>query len=413
MNGQTERLSAMKVSGHVDERKPSALIEIPWLPEYHGGVNVVVLTLLKHLSRNNDFDPVLLVNDWDAREPEQSEFRGYQTVKLNLVGPQRGLKSILSFVRRMPKLLRQLQDMIKDRNVRLIDVHYPTTDALGFAILKKLGRYSGKFFLSFHGTDVLTYKSSSFLERCFQNFIISQSDRLIVCSDQLGTELRSAVPEKYREKIITIRNGVDHEAFLHDDFRQPGFLDQLEQRDYILCVAKYTPNKGLKTLITAFSRVAPAHPDLYLTLVGASTPYIDELRALVQDLDIADRVTFFEDVEHANLPSFYLNARMLVLPSFREGAPLVLLEAALCKLPVIATRVGGIPELIKHDQSGLLFPSGDDNALTEALERVLDDEAVAQRLATQLHEHVMQEMTWQSRYNKYIDVVAGQSRATG
>ncbi|MHB9143915.1 MAG: glycosyltransferase [Symbiobacteriia bacterium] len=133
-------------------------------------------------------------------------------------------------------------------------------------------------------------------------------------------------------------------------------------------VGRLEPEKGHAHLLEAFSLLATEYPHLHLHLVGDGVE-LPRLQALARDRGIVDRVVFFgyqSDVT-ACLQDFDLFA----LPSLREGMPLALLEAMSSGLPVVATRVGGVPEAL--GEAGILVKPGDDQALAAALRAMIDD----------------------------------------
>ena len=141
---------------------------------------------------------------------------------------------------------------------------------------------------------------------------------------------------------------------------------------HVLFVGRLAGVKGAPLLLEAAARLAPRHPGLRVTLVGdgPERPAL-ERRAAALGLAAAVRFTGFlgEDGVAARLAE----ADMLVLPSFAEGVPVVLMEAMASALPVVASRIMGIPELVEDGRSGILVPPGDVDALEGALCRLADD----------------------------------------
>jgi glycosyltransferase involved in cell wall biosynthesis len=117
-----------------------------------------------------------------------------------------------------------------------------------------------------------------------------------------------------------------------------------------------------------------------------------ELERLIQVEGVSESVNLLGHVSDA---SSYLKALdLFVLPSRSEGLGYVLLEAGSAGLPVVATNVGGIPEIVEHEETGLLVPSGDREALTNALERLANDEALRTQLGKNLQEKVARDFSF-------------------
>jgi glycosyltransferase involved in cell wall biosynthesis len=139
--------------------------------------------------------------------------------------------------------------------------------------------------------------------------------------------------------------------------------------------------KGLFELIDAFAELRSAHPDLRLVLAGdGSETERLEAHARARGLG-ADAIELPGWVGPETKMQLLSTASCFVLPSYHEGLPLAMLEAMTCGVPVVATAVGGIPEVVTDEVSALLVPPRDSHALARALARVLTDPDLAARLS--------------------------------
>jgi glycosyltransferase involved in cell wall biosynthesis len=152
-------------------------------------------------------------------------------------------------------------------------------------------------------------------------------------------------------------------------------------RTTIISVGRLSAEKGQAGLLQAFGNLAGDYPDAALVIVGDG-PEGAALQAVARRLGIADRVTFTGRLSESDTLERIAAADILVLPSFMEGLPIVLMEAMAAGTAVVASRVAGIPELVKEGESGLLFTPSNWGELTDCMRRLLDDEALRQRLAT-------------------------------
>ena len=143
----------------------------------------------------------------------------------------------------------------------------------------------------------------------------------------------------------------------------------------IVCVARLSAEKGHLGLLDA---IAPL--DATLTLVGDG-PMLAEIEAAVARLGLGGRVRFAGRLDEAATLAAIARADLLVLPSFMEGLPIVLMEAMAMGVPVIGSRVAGVPELIEDGVEGLLFRPGDWDDLRRCIARVLDEPALGDALA--------------------------------
>lgn len=147
----------------------------------------------------------------------------------------------------------------------------------------------------------------------------------------------------------------------------------------LLFVGRLAAVKGAPLLLDAMAALARRHADARLTFVGDG-PDRAALERRVDAAGLRDRVTFTGYLDPAGVAARLREADALVLPSFAEGVPVVLMEAMATAIPVVTTRIAGIPELVEDGVSGLVVPPGDVAALTGALERLAADHDLGVRL---------------------------------
>ncbi|MBU6247808.1 MAG: glycosyltransferase family 4 protein [Xanthomonadaceae bacterium] len=167
-------------------------------------------------------------------------------------------------------------------------------------------------------------------------------------------------------RVHVVYNGVDHARF------SPGSQHEARHRlglpgdmPVLLYVGNLKASKGCLDLLEAFAPVTLSRPDARLVFVGAGECR-DALRVRADELGLGNAVHLAGVIPHADLPDWFRAASLLCLPSHNEGVPNVVLEAMACGTPVVATRVGGIPEVVP-EEAGLLVPLRDRHALTGAL----------------------------------------------
>ncbi|MGD0862397.1 MAG: glycosyltransferase [Candidatus Limnocylindrales bacterium] len=210
-------------------------------------------------------------------------------------------------------------------------------------------------------------------------------DRLIVVSSaieqKIADEGRRSVP------ISLIYNGVDLQRYNH---QQPCCTLHEEygidaDAPIVGVVARLEPEKGHRTLLDAWPLVLAAVPNAWLLVVGEGSER-DSLEAQADILGISGRVVFTGRRE--DVPAVTAALDISVLPSYREAQGLSVLEAMALSRPVVASAVGGIPEMIEDGVSGLLVPSHDCDALAAAIVRLLTDHPLADTIARRGHDLV-------------------------
>jgi glycosyltransferase involved in cell wall biosynthesis len=239
--------------------------------------------------------------------------------------------------------------------------------------------------------------------------LLHGADAVVPCSREIAEALIRIDPAS-AERIQVIHNAVDPERLLAEERLNPSLPEDLRGRRYVLSVASFEPRKGHDILLAAFGRIAAALPDIDLVLVGARASLSPQLDEMIERFELHGRVFVYEDVAHVHIPAFLKNALVFALASRYEGLPLVLLEAGVFGLSVVATRVGGIPELVVDGENGLLIEFEDVAALADRLAFVLDDPDERARLGSNLHRTVQCAFTWQQAYRRVVQLIDGMDR---
>ena len=194
---------------------------------------------------------------------------------------------------------------------------------------------------------------------------VADASAVVCISDFARSQVAALADPAALAKVHTVRCGIDLPAF-QPAAERPGSSAE------ILCVAAMSRRKGHVVLLDALPRVLERVPAARLTLAGDG-PEREFLKTRARDLDVADAVRFLGAVEHDRMPALYEAADVFCLPSFAEGIPIVLMEAMAMEIPVVATRIMGVPELVEHERSGLLVSPARADALADALVRLLTD----------------------------------------
>jgi len=158
----------------------------------------------------------------------------------------------------------------------------------------------------------------------------------------------------------------------------------------LMFVGRLAGIKGVPLLLDALAQLQDKHPDAHLTLIGDG-PDRAALETKTKAMGLGDRVTFTGYLGQAEVAEHLNRSDALVLPSFAEGVPVVLMEAMAAQLPVIATRVAGVQELVEDGVSGYTLPPGDMEALVEALDHLLSDPDLPRQMGQAGREKVVAE----------------------
>jgi glycosyltransferase involved in cell wall biosynthesis len=213
--------------------------------------------------------------------------------------------------------------------------------------------------------------------------------------------MRTNVATWYRtdkEKIVVIPNGVDIKLF---NKRKDGSV--LDGDPKILYVGSLSWTKGIDILIRAVARVRSDLPGMRLHLVGPTTSFSEEIRLLIRKEGVEKEVLFHNYVPHSILPRYYGSADICIFPSRLESFGLVILEAMASGAPIVASNIPSFREILSDGESGLLFESGNDEALSKAISTLVGDPLLRKRVC-QAALQVARKYSWENIAQRYLDL---------
>jgi glycosyltransferase involved in cell wall biosynthesis len=207
-----------------------------------------------------------------------------------------------------------------------------------------------------------------------------------VCiSDYARSQLMTLSDPSIWERLEVVHVGIPLEQFTRTE-RSPA----VSAAPRILCLGRLVPEKGQAVLLEAVGLLAARGRRVAVAFAGEG-PSRPALEALAGKLGVQAQTTFLGAVGQEEIHDLYARSSIFCLPSFAEGVPCVLMEAMAMELPVLSTRIAGIPELIEDGESGLLVAPGRADELATALERLLEDPELVRRLTRQGREKVVRE----------------------
>lgn len=218
----------------------------------------------------------------------------------------------------------------------------------------------------------------SWLLSSLTKWMVAQCDVLYAVSEQLRA--------KYgREGKASV---VASESRLKEEYFHYRVRDRIGEVPLLLFVGRLEEVKGVDYLLKALAILQSRGFKCRLRIVGSGTQ-MDRYRELAHRLGIAHSVEWIGFVPFDALLQHYRQADLFVLPSLSEGMPLVILEAMANSLPVVATQVGGIPELVQHGRNGVLVPPANAMALADAIRSVLEDRQRYRQMTKLAYEAVL------------------------
>jgi glycosyltransferase involved in cell wall biosynthesis len=270
------------------------------------------------------------------------------------------------------KVIGRIRKIIEERNINVVHAHGFKADVYCYAALRST---STPLVSTCHNwlEDGLALSIYGMLDR----FVLRYFDAVAAVSPAVSFVLHhSGVAH---DKIQLIDNGIDLSRF---EGAWPKLRGELGVGDapVIGFVGRLSPEKGLRHLLQAASRIFPKWLDATLVLVGDG-PERESLQKLAGELGISHRIHFTG--QRFDTPEMYASFDVLVLPSLTEGLPLTLLEALASRRAVVASSVGAVPNIVAHETTGLLVTPGDVEGLASSIERLLRDSALRKLLGEQ------------------------------
>lgn len=282
----------------------------------------------------------------------------------------------------------------------LIHAHFSYPDGFGMIGLAK--KWNIPLVISALGTIERkvayegTYTSRQIIKAMnFADKVLSVSEDLKLHIVNLGIN---------ENKVIVVPNGVDTEKFKPAGKENSRKLLNLPlDKNIILFVGALRSIKGVDYLIEAAKNFVDSNTELYL--VGRDDGLKKSLKKMAQDFKITDFIKFIGPVNHEDIPLWISASDILVLPSLSEGRPNVVLEALACEVPVVATDVGGIPELIINGETGYLVPAKNPLELSEKVNKLLGDENQREKMGKFGRKSIIQRgLTWEAHAKKTVDI---------
>jgi len=194
------------------------------------------------------------------------------------------------------------------------------------------------------------------------------------------------------DKIDIIPNGIPKEAFKKYDSKAPRKKHGLNR--YLLFIGRMYHEKSPVHLVNALEILKDDYPDLGVIFAGPDQGEVAKVKALAKDKNLMDRVVYAGKVEEHEKYELLAGCEAFVLPSKFEAQGIVFIEAWTQKKPVIGTRVGGVPYVITHGETGLLYDYGDMDGLTGHIKTILENPGEARRLGEKGFAEAGQNWRW-------------------
>jgi len=330
-----------------------------FLPDV-GGIEVLAAKALPKLQQRN-YDLVVVTSHGKYDLADETEYNGIPVYRFH-TRTAVGKGNLGQLIRIRQKVAKLKQSFEPDL------VHINLSDPSAYFHLSTTTAYPALTLLTLHQN--LAYFGLKGSLDTLLGQMLSMADWVTAVSAVTLSGIQAFMPE-IRERSSVIYNGLDTPDLLPEPlpFDAPR----------ILCVGRLLHQKGFDLAITAFASLLDRFPRARLTIVGDG-PKRSDLEQQAAALDLAEAVEFKGRISPEHVPELMNTATVVVMPSRSEGFPMVALEAAQMARPIVATPVGGLPESVVHQQTGLLVEPEDSLALAEAIAFLLSHPDTARRM---------------------------------
>ncbi len=354
-----------------------------------GGAELQMLLLAKFINKS-EFMPILACGNHKQLDNWCEKFKKEEISVIRLeISSKHDLKQYSL-----------LKEIIEQEKIDLLHIHVwnPASGRLGF-----LAGKSTK-------TPIITTEHDPFklslVKNIFKKHTLKSVKKIITVSKNNAQILKKLYP-KHNQKISVIHNGIDTTwwksqllRFTENDLKEIKEKVFHAKKDTLIIatIAELHERKGLKYLIKAMPELVKKFPNVKLIIIGEG-PQRKELEQLVKKLDMQANIELLG--RQNDIPFLLKSSNIFALPSRREAFGLVNAEAMICGLPVVATKVGGIPEIVADEKTGILVKPEDEKELEQALETLIKSSDKRERMGTAGHELVLKEFDAKKMAEEY------------
>ena len=273
-----------------------------------------------------------------------------------------------------------IKKLIKtNKSNTVLHSHTILPDGLAGVLIKR--KFKIPHICTIHGSDINKYPFKNKLSMFLTKYALGNCDRIITVSRKLKEKTLSILNEL--NDISVIYNGANHKVFkpISRTFLEQKFKIEKNNNKIIMFVGNLKTVKGCEYLIIAFSELLKVcnRDDIMLYFIGDGDKKRDLVK-MTKSLGVDKKVFFLGSKPHDQIPLWLNISDIFVLPSISEGFPTIIPEAMMCGVPVIASDVGGISEIITTNKTGFLTKPGNIEEIVSCIKLLLDNENIRQQI---------------------------------
>ena len=358
-----------------------------------GGVEELVRQLAHAYGRKGHTAIVITIR-WPQDLPEFEEYEGIPVYRFAMRTPGGSLRERAKYQLTHASNVRRMLDVLRRHRIDLL--HVQCVSANGYYAQVARRALHLPLIVTTQGERTMDagqiYQRSAFMNRMLCA-LLAEADHITACSRHTLDDLEGWYGQPFGPRAQVVYNGIDLSSFAAP-------VPYSHPRPYLLGIGRHVPQKGFDVLLQAFAQADQTSHDLLLAGDGPERPTLEGLAA---DLGLGDRMRFVGRADRPMAVSLFAGCSFFVLPSRQEPQGIVNLEAMAAGKAVLASRVGGVPEIVQDDETGLLVPAEDVPALAQAIARLADDASLRQRLGAAGRERA-QAFDWDAIAEQYLGI---------
>ncbi len=276
----------------------------------------------------------------------------------------------------------KLRSLVRELNPDILHTHY----ASSFGFPASFVKHPRKI-LSVWGNDVIVFPYSNLLFKMMVKRSLKKTHYVTATSDFLEQSVKKLDSNIERTRVIPF--GIDTAQF--------DYCRRISRSKMRIGIAKSLwPKYGIDVLIRAFYILSKSHDNIELLIAGKGE-FESKYKQLVKDLQLDEKVRFLGFINHDELPEFLRGIDIFAMPSISDGESfgVAALEASSTGLPVVATSVGGVPEVVKENKTGLLVERRDIEGLAGAIEKLILNPDLREKMGSTGRKFVKQKYRWE------------------
>jgi N-acetyl-alpha-D-glucosaminyl L-malate synthase BshA len=290
----------------------------------------------------------------------------------------------------------------KGSRPQIIHAHTATPSGFIAMLLKVIFRIP--VVISLRGSDINIYPNQSKSIKLLTKYVIRRADAVTAVSKQLA---RKAIElGVFNKKISVVYNGCNVDIFKYNMERRNKIRSEYKLlfNDIILLfIGNLTKGKGIYNLIEIFKKISKTNKNIYLFIIGEGEEK-NNLIKIIKQHQINEKVILLNGCSHESVADWMSASDIFVMLSKKEGLPNVILEAMACERPVVAGKVGGIPEIIEEEKYGTLVNLDDPITIEKKIEELIWKPEKRARMGRESRERIKTNFSWSETANKMMEI---------